>query len=196
MGQGHLYPMVSSPATKGGLPCIPTPMSSSKKGPRQAAIVAHLSAHKHRAFTSPTAKGFTFVYAPFDTWTAIAEELSRTFQCPAFFAFGYDGEVFGYTLSEHSHVRDGYVSAPDYDATGCGPAQRAGPRGGEAAVLCAVFGRGQTVAQVEAILHPPGEGPLREAKIDAYDQHWALAQALDNSARAEASDGGPLLETP
>src|SRR5205823_3754625 len=93
------------------------------KGPQQEAIVAHLTEHKHRAFISPTVNGFTLVYTPFDAWTAVAEELSRTFHCPAFFTFGYDSDVFGYTLYEDGSIRDEYESAPDYDATGCGAGQ-------------------------------------------------------------------------
>ena len=182
------------------------------KGPQQAAIAAHLSAHKHCAFVGPTVDGVTFVYTPFDTWTAVAEELSRTFQCPTVFSFGYDSDVFGYTIYDDGYVREEYVSAPYYDATGCGPARRAGPRGGQADVLCAVVGAEHAVAQVATILHPPVEGPLVDAAIDAFDQHWALAEALalppeacvtsyeslrvDGYARDRASDGGPLIETP
>lgn len=182
------------------------------KGPRQAAIAAHLNAHQQRAFVGPTVDGFTFVYTPFDAWTDVAEELSRTFQCPAVFSFGYDSDVFGYTLYEDGQVRDEYVSAPDYDATGCGPAQSAGPRGGQADMLCTVFAAEHAVAQVAAILHPPVEGPLLRAGINAFYQHWALAEALglppeacvrsyeslcvDGSARDRASRGGPLIETP
>lgn len=68
----------------------------------------------------------------------MAEELSRPFHCPAFFTFGYDSDVFGYTLYEDGSIRDEYESAPDYDATGCGSGQREGPPGGKADVLCAL----------------------------------------------------------
>lgn len=182
------------------------------KGPQQEAIVAYLTEHKHPAFVSSTVNGFTFVYTPFDAWTSVAEELSRAFHCPALFAMGYDSDVFGYTLYEDGHVFDQYESAPDYDATGNGPEQSEGPKGGKADVLCTFFGVDHAVAQVDAILHPAVEGPILYAGILAYEQHWALAEALGlppgacvtsyESLRVDTNDRGyvfggtTLIETP
>ena len=182
------------------------------KGPQQETMVAYLMEHRHRSFISSIVNGFTFVYTPFDAWTSVAEEMSRTFNCPALFSFGYDSDVFGYTLYENGQIHDEYESAPDFDATGCGPVQREGPRGGHADVLCAFFGVDHAVAEVDAILHPAVEGPLLRAAINAYDQHWTLAEALglrpgacvtsyeslsvDEYARTGLFSGAPLIETP
>ncbi len=148
------------------------------KGPQREAIVANLTAHKQRAFISPTVNGLTFVYTPFDIWTEAAEGLSSGLQCPALFAYGYDSDVFGYTLYDGGQVQDTYVSAPEDDFTGDGPELNEGPAGGNADALCRFVGADQAVAQVDVVLHPPIEGSLSHAGIDAFHQHWALAEAL------------------
>jgi len=182
------------------------------KEPQQEAIVAHLTAHQRHAIVGPTINGFTFVYTPFDEWTTVAEELSRSLQCPALFTFGYDSDVFGYTLYDDGRIHDEYESAPNDDATDSRPNPSGGSSGGKASMLCHFVGVDYAVAQVEGILYPSVEGLLRQAGIDAFDQHWALAEALglpphacvqsyetlrvDDYARTDTFGGAPLIETP
>jgi len=123
------------------------------KGPQREAIVANLTAHKQRAFIGPTVNGLTFVYTPFDTWTEGAEGLSSGLQCSALFAYGYDSDVFGYTLYDSGQVQDTYVSAVEDDFTGDGPELSEGPAGGNTDALCRFVGADQAVAQVDVILH-------------------------------------------
>ncbi len=157
------------------------------KGPVQDHIVAHLDVRKQAAFVSPTLADFTVVYGPDEEWSSLAEDLSRTFQCPALFASVYDGDVFHYILYAEGRPIDEYSSAPDYfDGEEWGSegaaeeisSHQPEPAGGNAHLLCAALGVEQAATQVEAILHPPVEGAIRASGVDAFGQHWALAEAL------------------
>ena len=157
------------------------------KGPTHDEIVSYLDAQKQAAFVSPPLQDLTFVYSSDDVWTTLAEDLSRTFQCPALFTSVYDGDILQYTLYDEGHCIDEYDSAPDYfdgedwgdeaEAEDTRPHQPE-PAGGNAHLLCATFGVGQAVSQVEAILHPPVEEAIRASGIYGFEQHWALVEAL------------------
>jgi len=167
------------------------------KGPTQDHIVAHLDAQKQAAFVSPTLTDLTFVYGPDEEWSALAEDLSRTFQCPALFVSVYDGDVLQYILYAEGRPIDEYNSAPDYfdgeEWGGEGEAEETSshqpePAGGNAHLLCSTLGVGQATAQVEAILHPPDEGVIRASGMDAFGQHWALAESLGWPPQACTTD--------
>ena len=84
------------------------------KGPVQEQIATYLAAQKQAAFVSPTLRDLTFVYAPDDTWSTLAEQLSRTFACPTLFVSVYDSDIFEYDLYDAGRRVDTYNSAPDY----------------------------------------------------------------------------------
>jgi hypothetical protein len=154
-------------------------------GPSQDQIVAALQAREQGAFVSPTRNGITFVWATDDGWAPLAEDLSRTCGGLALFASVYDSDIFEYALYEEGRLIDKYNSAPDYfDGEGLegdephAERYQPSPTGGNARVLCTAFAAEPATAQAQEILHPPVEGAIRLAGIDAYYQHWALAEAI------------------
>jgi hypothetical protein len=157
------------------------------KGPPQVQILAYLEQQKQGAFVSPTLDGLTFVYASDDGWAALAEDLSRTCRCIALFASVYDSDVLEYTLYDQGRQIDMYNSAPYYfdgerwmgdEPDAEAREHQPTPLGGNAHVLCTAFAVDHAIEQVEKILHPALDGPIRLAGMDAFHQHWALAEAL------------------
>lgn len=168
------------------------------KGPTQIQIVTYLEAQGQAAFVSPTLADITFVYSPDASWSALAEDLSRTFHCPALFVSGYDNDVFQYTLHAAGRIIDEYDSAPDFfdnevwwgteeEPEGVRSHQPE-PAGGDAHLLCTTLDIEHAVEQVEAILHPPVPGSIRTSGLGAFHQHWALAEVLGWPPSASVTD--------
>jgi hypothetical protein len=140
---------------------------------------------KSRLGRDPSLGDLTFVYAPDESWTALAEDLSRTLHCLALFVSVYDNDIFEYALYDEGRPIDQYNSAPDYwdgeewpGHPAEGVKHQPEPSGGDAMLLCALFGATDKTEKVAEILHPPVAGRIRVTGLGAYKQHWEFAEAL------------------
>jgi hypothetical protein len=144
--------------------------------PDQKGVVEAL--HGRRAVVVPGGGRYTVVFdfvcdeQDADAIEGLASRLSKEFACAALAVFVHDDDVFGYLLCERGELTDWYNSAPSYfDFNIAG--SPAGPAGGDAARLCAVFGSGAPGA-IEAILRiPAGSGYFSET-----ERHRDLVHAL------------------
>ena len=110
--------------------------------------------------------------------------------------------IFQYILYVNGRAIDEYNSAPDYfyqepwwgtDEEPKGArSHQPEPAGGDAHLLCTTLDIGHAVEQVGAILHPPVPESIRTSGLDAFRQHWALAEALDWSPSASVADYASL----
>lgn len=191
--QLHPYSVRSSNNTTGSRALGSTYTNILLKGLAQEQVVTYLQQRQEASFVSPTIHGLTFVYAAHG-WQNLALDLSRVFHAPAFWASVYDSDVFKYALYADGILLDTYTSDPrpydegneeedeqSFDDTSMGKAELSStavePEGGNAHVLCAIFGAERAVAQVEAVLRPKPTDP-RDLTSFADYRHWYLAEAL------------------
>ncbi|HSU15599.1 hypothetical protein [Longimicrobium sp.] len=120
-------------------------------------VIQALEARRRQAYVGPAAMGGCVVVfdeeaedVP-DSGVELAAELSRELGAVALLATVNDDNVFRYTLFRGGEVADEYDSWPGYFV-----GERGGPQGGDAAVLCAAFGRGSPQT-VERILRAPSK---------------------------------------
>lgn len=105
-----------------------------------------------------------------DGITELAVRLSRELSCPVLAVIDHDDDFLWFTLAVNGETVDTYDSNPAY-FDDSGPSE---PRGGDAALLCRVFGAAN-VARVEAVLHAPDDdGPYAFAS----ERHADLVNAL------------------
>jgi hypothetical protein len=112
----------------------------------------------------------------------------------------YDSDVLEYSLYVDGVLIDQYNSAPDYWDAEEWPDHPAEPgkhgpepAGGDASTLCRAFDAVGRTAQVDAVLHTTTPGPMRHTSMDAFHQHWALAEALGWPGEACVTDFRYLL---
>jgi len=147
------------------------------KGPDQKRTADRLRGR--RAIVAPKVGDYTVVYdsacddQDINAIQALASRLSGDLGCVALAAIVHDDDVLVYFLYEGGELSDWYNSAPSYFDFGS-TAKPAGPAGGNAARLCAVFGAGST-EEVERILRKPG---ARGGYVFQTDRHRDLVQAL------------------
>lgn len=126
------------------------------RGSAQASVAAELAYLRRTAYVSPTINGITVVYdregdEDYDALDRLTRQLAAFFGCPALETTLHDDDLFWYCLYRDGQHLDRYDSTPDYfsdTATESLP-----PSGGDAALLCAVFGAEPQIAQVDRLLH-------------------------------------------
>jgi hypothetical protein len=153
------------------------------KGPAQASVLTYLRAQGRDTYVAPTLGDITLVYdlacesQDSGILTALAANLSRAFVCPALAALVHDDDFLVYALFQDGTLVDEYNSDPTYFAGG----RSAPPSGGAAVALCAAFGAGAAIAQVEAILRAwpgPNGDPAASPYLFAQFRHRDLARVL------------------
>jgi hypothetical protein len=143
------------------------------RGPERETVAKYLRSTKRRAFVSPTLDGMT---AFFDKKSdsqddAVIKELgkqaSKDLGAPVLAVLNHDDDILAYWLFEAGELADEYNSCPGYfggdDET---------PAGGDAKKLCAAFGVGPKVKQVDKVLR-------NEEYVFALDRHKDLAELLN-----------------
>jgi hypothetical protein len=125
---------------------------------------------KRDAYVAPAGR-FTVVYDSEEQserpTVLLLTTLTKRFDCAAIAVCIADDDVMFYLLADRGRVYPEYNSNPAYDTTGDAP-----PKGGDAKILCAAFGKPGQEALVESILRRPG--PIGETQ-----RHHVLAEALD-----------------
>lgn len=124
-------------------------------GPNLDAVLAYLNAQQISAYVAEPQPGMVVVYDEISdesqdviTLMGLAERLSRQFDCGALAVLNHDDDILAFWLYENGEQRDQYDSCPGY-FTG----EEAPPAGGDAAVLCRVFGvDAAQAAELETIL--------------------------------------------
>lgn len=105
-----------------------------------------------------------------DGITELAVQLSRELSCPILAIVNHDDDLLWFTLALNGETVDTYDSNPAYFDDSVPPE----PRGGDAALLCRVFGAAN-VTRVEDVLHAPDhDGPYAFAS----ERHADLVKAL------------------
>jgi len=105
----------------------------------------------------------------------LAAKLSNDLKQPVLAVMNHDDDVLWYQLYSAGKLLDQYNSCPDYfDYMGEG--EMAGPKGGNARVLCEAFGC-EHVDYVEQILRKPGLHA--DGYPFAFQRHADLLEALD-----------------
>ena len=105
----------------------------------------------------------------------LASKLSNDLKQPVFAVMNHDDSVLWYQLSSAGKLLDQYNSCPDYfDYMGEG--EMAGPKGGNARVLCGAFGC-EHVDYVEQILRKTSFG--KGGYAFAFQRHADLLEALN-----------------
>ncbi|SRR5579871_188737 len=142
-------------------------------GPDHHQVIRELDGHE--AAVSPTVNGFTLIAVPEARdgakMLSFGRSLSAKLACPAVIISEFDDDVLEYTLLEASEVADSYNSTPDYfDFAGTHIPPR-GPQGGNTTKLCALLGRPELEAQLEAILRNP-------ELVDAPERHRQMVAML------------------
>lgn len=147
------------------------------KGVDQQRIAEAL--HGRRSIVAPNAGDYVIAFdsvcddQDIEAIQALTSKLSRKFDCAALAAVVHDDDVLGFFLYQNGDLTDWYNSSPsyfDFDST----KEPAGPAGGSAERLCAVFAAG-VPREVEAILRKPvGE----KGYVFETERHRDLVHAL------------------
>jgi hypothetical protein len=143
------------------------------RGASQDAVAGALRGR--RAIVSPARDGCVVAFdeasddQDIDRITDLAVRLSRDLGGPVLAVLDHDDDLLWFTLAVNGETVDTYDSNPAYFDDSV-PSE---PRGGDAALLCRVFGAAN-VARVEAVLHAPDDGPYAFAS----ERHAALVDAL------------------
>jgi hypothetical protein len=136
----------------------------------RAGVMITLGALRRDAYVVST-PGFVVVYDREELdrsrLNRLLLKLSEHFACVGFAVAVGDDDVLEYGLADRGRLVDEYDSNPGYDTGRATP-----PRGGDAARLCAAFGRIGRQEAVRAILHDLS--PTLEV-----ERHQALIEALD-----------------
>jgi hypothetical protein len=150
--------------------------------PQRPALLAELRRLGRVAFVGPTEQGYTVVYdRAVDEQDAKAiERLGRAvtgpLACSALAAALHDGDVLYLWLFHKGRVRDRYDSCPSYFDPRATDSRRA--EGGNARLLCEVFGRPDRHEHVERLLR----ADLLERELPGVhgelERHAALAAEL------------------
>ena len=128
----------------------------------QEAVIAVLTKLlKEPAYVSPSVGGWVGVYPEDGATDLLAEFLSASLSCAAFWWDTYDSDVFHYTLYESGEVRDEFSSDPDYfegqradgDESDDGKTDPARVQGSPE-ILFPLCVPGTTLAAIQAVLHP------------------------------------------
>lgn len=137
------------------------------------AVAAELERTRRRAYVAGTSK-FTLVFdeacdkQDLEELQRLAAKLSGQ-HGPAFAVCNHDDDVLWYALAVGGRVVDKYNSFPSYFDEGGDD-----PEGGDAARLCAAFGRSERRADLEALLR------RRHSEIGLeVDRHLDLCRLLD-----------------
>lgn len=152
------------------------------KGPGSEQVARALKGH--RTFVTPKQNDcvVVFIETPFrqEIDPQLAVRLSGEFACPLLSVSVHDDDILFYELYRNGQLADEYNSAPDYfDPTRHPPR---GPTGGDAALLCRVFGHGAT-DKVERILRSSSDTYIVE-----LDRHRDLVVELNLSIYAVGMD--------
>ena len=107
-----------------------------------------------------------------DIITELAADLSTALDCPVLAVLNHDDDIFWYQLHHRGELLDEYDSSPGYFDSAAEPSP---PIGGNAQLLCSVFGASD-VAKVESILRKSFFEPGGYAF--AVQRHMDLASAL------------------
>jgi hypothetical protein len=145
-------------------------------GPQQEKIVDYLNQQGRVALVSPTIDAFTVVYdqgcedQQRETLHQLGLDLCTHFNCPVLAVMNKNDDVLWYQLFNKGGVVDEYNSTPDYDGRG----RSSRPEGGDADLLCMVFGVDQE-EKVERVLRRPSNS---ERYLSAETRHWDLMRSL------------------
>ncbi len=99
--------------------------------------------------------------------------LSRHFDCVVLAVAVTDGNVFEYQLIRSGWLLDDYNSYPAYEEDYFAP-----PIGGNAELLCAMFGAEEAVERVEDVLRYSENEPSKRRYRQAEDRHSDLMAVL------------------
>lgn len=145
------------------------------KGATPQAVATALQGR--RAIVAPPAQETVVVFdeesdaQDTDAIATVAATLSERLSCPVLAVLNHDDDILWYELYRNGEKLDDYNSTPTYFSTDP-EAEPAPPAGGNAPVLCEIFGGNP--AEVEAILRTdPFDG-----YVFAVERHAALVKAL------------------
>lgn len=163
------------------------------RGPSQLELATYLSEIGRVFDVSPTVNGVTalfdvvykignFFWHGWQVGTFMPESsfvehpsahLSRHFDCVVLAVAVTDGDVFEYQLINSGWLLDDYISSPAY-----GEDYVASPSGGNAELLCAMFGAEKAVERVEDVLRYFDDWPITRRYLLAENRHSDLMAAL------------------
>lgn len=149
------------------------------KGPSQQAVAFALAGRK--AIVTTDYNGCIMIFdEQSDQQDAkiisdLAARLSYQFSCPVLAVLNHDDDILWFQLYENGMMADEYDSAPGYFEAEDEDAAMAGPRGGDAQRLCAIFGCGEPDV-VESILRKSFLDP--DGYAFAFQRHGDLVDAL------------------
>jgi hypothetical protein len=131
------------------------------RGPNLETVLSYLNAEQTSAYLAEPQPGTVVVYDEVSDESqddaalmALAERLTRQFDCGALAVLNHDDDILAFWLYEKGAQLDQYDSCPGY-FTG----EEAPPAGGDAAALCRVFGvDAAKAAELETILRTAPEG--------------------------------------
>jgi hypothetical protein len=101
----------------------------------------------------------------------LAERISRPLNTAVLAVMNHDDDVLLYWLYRGGHLLDSYNSAPDYFEVTDQPSK---PTGGDAKILCEVFGSSQ-MREVETVLREKFDGKF----VFASERHAEIAKLID-----------------
>src|ERR1035438_116100 len=178
------------------------------RGPTQEQVASAVAGASSHGYISPTISGLTVAYPEQSLsdfgYRKICPKLSRNLGCPALAAGVFDDDVFHYALYDAGKLLDEYDSYPDFGRSsqiGGLELGRVGfvsfvlrrepsrrpikqtepmpPSGGDAVLLCRLFGMPGDPTEVERILRRArGSFPV-EGHPTEIGRHSALLKALD-----------------
>jgi hypothetical protein len=148
------------------------------KGPNQSDIAQVMEEQSRHALVSPSYGDLTVVFdgdseSQDGSVFELAKHLSQELRCIALAITNHDDSVLYYQLCEHGELIDDYNSSPGYFD---GPTL--GPAGGDAEVLCRVFGASRPDL-IESILRHNDFADRNDRRyVFEINRHRDLAAAL------------------
>ena len=169
------------------------------RGPNQRAVAAALAGRS--SIVSPQQNGCVVVFDEEseeqnqEVIAELASRLSGRLNCPLLVILNHDDDNLKYQLFLNGDLMDEYDSTPGYFGGGDGDGDESAPvnepHGGNATLLCEIFGV-KAVTEVDHILRKPSLN--EDGYVFAFERHADLAAALGIASFGVGTSFSALVE--